>query len=262
MSDGPPPPWPPTDPSGPTSAQGPSTPPPPVNSGWGPAPPPTVRLRSRRRTVRWPLLLMAGLVGLGLLLVATTDIEDEVWTTASRYLDGDDDWPAVGGTADPAACASGAPVRADIPVEGVENLSFLEIPISGTFAIEVHQVVEVPATFDDPFIPGELARAQGRFIGYRVTVTNNATTEFQLSQVADWLLTDGQRSWPTADYSSANQLSVSSSWSVTQGDEQLAAYVAPGFAVTSWLVFDVPADATPTALMLPLTDGQTCIASP
>ena len=72
--------------------------------------------------------------------------------------------------------------------------------------------VGTPRSFTDPFT-GVAIEAQGAFIGYRYSVSNETNAELQpATQINDDLLTDGSSSWPTADYTGTHAEDVSGSW--------------------------------------------------
>ena len=162
----------------------------------------------------------------------------------------------------PEDCANATDATATVEISNTSADEATDTPATGEVTIEITEVAELPASFEDPFISGETLTAQGRFIGYREEVTSAASAEFQPSAFFDdWRLTDGERSWPTADYTGPHQTSVSGSWAETRGDEQPATMIASGFSQTTWAVFDVPVDAEPTGIAFALDDGQECLAS-
>ncbi len=133
--------------------------------------------------------------------------------------------------------------------------------LGGEVTVTVLSAQEVPPGFDDPFFLGETVTPQGKFFGVRYALTNDASAEVQPDAVfaSSARLSDGERSWETADYNGVHN-GVSGAWATTQGDEQPETWTGAGFEQTSWAVFDLPADAEPTALHWELEGDVVCFA--
>jgi hypothetical protein len=129
-------------------------------------------------------------------------------------------------------------------------------------AVRLLQTRALPNSFHDSFVD-ETVTADGKFVGVQIKVTNDSSTEVQPSSMFDsWRLTDGDASWETADYSGSHQGGVSGAYADSQGDDQPETDIAAGFDGTTWAVFDIPADADPSAISVARESKQTCLALP
>jgi hypothetical protein len=133
---------------------------------------------------------------------------------------------------------------------------------SGPVTVELLQTRELPRSFHDNFVD-ETVTADGKFVGIQVEVTNDSSVETQPSSLYDnWRLTDGNASWETADYNGSHDTGVSGAYADSQGDDQPETQIAAGFDGTTWAVFDIPADADPSAISIANDSDQTCLALP
>jgi hypothetical protein len=163
---------------------------------------------------------------------------------------------------DATECANATGMSATIDADQLDQLAG-HPQLSGDVTITILAREDPPKTFQDPFT-GQTIDAEGMFVGYRYRLGNDTNAELQpATQINESLrLTDGDRSWSTADYTGAHPQDVSSSWADTQGDEQTATFVGAGFEQTTWAVFDVPTEAKPNGVALELRADQTCLAVP
>jgi hypothetical protein len=100
--------------------------------------------------------------------------------------------------------------------------------------------------------------ASGRFFAVRYTIQNGSSFPFWVLNT-EWLLTDGRGAW--AEDSSR----ASTGWSTLQGDQDPdpMSEVPPRSAATTWVVFDIPQAAVPTAIAWPFEGGnQACLSWP
>lgn len=171
----------------------------------------------------------------------------------------------VGGfdQSDPTECADAGDTTVTVDAARLDQLMG-QPSLNGTVTIRMLAREDPPGSFEDPFLQ-QPTIAEGKFVAYRYSLSNNTNAEVQPdTHVNDSLrLTDGSRSWPFADYSGSHQTGVSSAWAEIQGDEQTATMVGAGFNQATWVVFDIPTDAEPTGLALGLDSGeQECIGLP
>lgn len=116
-----------------------------------------------------------------------------------------------GAESDAAECA-GTPTSS-VTVEGSQLDRLAGHPkLSGEVTISVLAREDPSQSFTDPFT-GVAIEAEGAFIGYRYSVSNETNAELQpATQINDELrLTDGSSSWPTADYTGTHAEDVSDS---------------------------------------------------
>jgi HEAT repeat protein len=149
-------------------------------------------------------------------------------------------------------CATvAAPPRVAVPGSGGQIT--IEVLEAGPIGREVRPC----DTFYAGCVPDDPVTAAGVFYGVRYTVQN--TTSEGSDPSRDWWLTDGVHSWPR--FSSVRG-DVSAGWAYSQGDVD-DHFAGPGEAITTWAVFDIPEDATPTAIGWSLADGeQACLGLP
>jgi hypothetical protein len=110
--------------------------------------------------------------------------------------------PSFDGGAETDATECAATTNSTVTVEGsqLDQLAG-HPPLSGQVTISVLAREDLQQSLTDPFKGVEI-EAQGAFIGYRYSVSLETNAELQpATQINDQLrLTDGNSSWPTADY--------------------------------------------------------------
>ncbi len=171
------------------------------------------------------------------------------------------------GATDPISCASDE-AETSVTVDGAQLLP-QELgdtpsgPRNGSLTVEAIDVARLPDSFYVPSVDLTVT-ADNPLVGVRYEVTNDLTTEVMpMTEFAlSWRLTDGEQSWPIADYT-GDFLEVSDDWSEVSGDADSEDLVGAGLQGISWAVFEVPEDSNPAAVAWPLAAGtQACLALP
>jgi hypothetical protein len=153
---------------------------------------------------------------------------------------------------------------ADVLLDGAELRPLAgQRAVAGPLGLTIEQVVVLPERFEDPFDGSEWV-ADGRFVGVQLTVANDTSGDIQPATQLHpgWHLTSGDENWPVADQSLRHGQGISAAWSAAVGDRQPETILPPGYRITTWAVFDLPAKVEPDLLVLRTLDSDHCVPLP
>lgn len=162
---------------------------------------------------------------------------------------------------DSTKCANRGEAVTSISAENMQQMMG-DPEYTGELVLEILSVEELPSVLTDPYID-QTFEAEGKFVGVRYRLTNNANVEVQpVTQIGNHLeITDGNQIW--ADSDRLRFGSVADAWADEKGDSQGAEMVGPGFSIVTWTVFDTPPQAELSGLSVQSETGKMlCLGLP